>query len=104
MEQINEDELFVQLVQGKITKSAYETHVKYKVGQRVRGIGEHDGERIDGLLGTIKLISEYSDIGVEWDEKKHWMHDLNKLSPDERGWFVRPRNLKFIEDVVESEA
>lgn len=103
MEQINEDELFAQLVKGKISKSSYKVSIKYKVGQRVRGIGEHDGECIDGLLGTIRTYS-YGDIGVEWDEKEPWMHDLNKLSPDERGWFVRPHNLEFIEDVVESEA
>ena len=64
---------------------------KFKVGDRVRGVGYWDGKNINGKLGTIKEIIGYG-YGVAFDEHIGG-HELKfcgstPLCKDGHGWYV----------------
>lgn len=64
---------------------------KFKVGDRVRGIGFSDGKPINGKIGTVREITDYG-YGVEFDEyiSGHRLASYNPagLCKDGHGWYV----------------
>ena len=52
--------------------------MKFKVGDRVRAIGDVDKVDLTGKTGTvIEIRNTCYDIGVEFDEKFFWGHSCN---------------------------
>jgi len=69
--------------------------MKFKIGDRVEGIG-HVGWY--NTTGTIKTIDNdiLLNIGVEWDKKINSGHDIDGSCKDGYGWFVSEKDIKLL--------
>lgn len=70
---------------------------KFKVGDRVVGIGIVDNRDIDGISGTIKRTWCTGDYYVRFDEAMGGWSDFECGIPDGHGWTVNSKNLELIE-------
>lgn len=69
---------------------------KFKVGDRVRGIGAFDGNRIDGLNGTIKGLAGNDVYFVCFDKPMCGWGDEEFGIPRGHGWTVHGSHLEAI--------
>jgi hypothetical protein len=96
------DEKFERFMKGEITENQLlgkREEGKFYVGDRVRGIGLHDGKPINGKVGTIRLL-QYSSALVEFDENIGGHTGNGRVAkplPEGHGWFVAKSKLEFIE-------
>lgn len=76
-----------------------ELAVKFKVGDRVVGIGTWDHKNIDGKYGTVFSTtgSTHNNIAIEFDENigGHDCSSAGKRCKDGHGWWVNPNQLKL---------
>jgi hypothetical protein len=71
---------------------------KFKVGDRVVGIGEHDCKNVDGKYGTIVRIDEgpHNPIGVGFDYYIDG-HSCGCKCENGHGWFLPESKLKLVD-------
>lgn len=70
---------------------------KFKVGDRVVGVGTYDNKNIDGEVGTVVYADKHSNLlGVEFDGniEGHELWPTGVECKDGHGWWVSPEHLK----------
>lgn len=76
--------------------------MKFKVGDRVRAIRECDGRNLIGYEGTVKVIDSgiyvRLPIGVEFDKKFDFGHDLDGSVRNGHGRWCEESSLELIKD------
>ena len=70
---------------------------KFKVGDRVVGIGYQDGVDLTGMIGTIKKVHDYSfyNYSVEFDDVKETFHSCGGVCRHNHGWNVEEHHIKL---------
>lgn len=86
-----------------------ETMSKFKVGDKVIGIGSHDSRKIDGLVGTITLVNGI-DVDVKFTRQfdgwgrdgSEWTVPLTKLTLLSKGEEMKPYQRRTFKLLVET--
>lgn len=101
-QQTSEDQLFEQLVKGKITDQEYEKRKQYAglvKGARVMVTEDHDGAKVKHKTGTIIVPYDGGSVGIKFDERiVNGGHNLSGLCEEGYGWYVEPRKIKLLEE------
>jgi len=71
---------------------------KFKVGDRVRGVGTYDHKNIDGLLGTVKYVGP-DWYAVHFDANIDGWGLSKRFIPSGHGWGVDEKHLVAAESV-----
>lgn len=66
---------------------------KFEIGDVVRMKSNQDGHG-ENLVGEV-VCYRYGLVGIRFEERQSWMHNLRSALPDERGWFVFPSLLEL---------
>ena len=72
---------------------------KFKVGDRVVGVGTCCGLDINGKVGTVAVVTSSGDIGIQFDDHIGG-HNLGGHSKNGHGWWVCHYQIKPVQDEV----